>query len=122
MMQEDNKKRGQLNQEERIEIYALRKQGISLRRTGRILKRSHSTISKELDRNSTYLGWDRYRYDPLEANEKAKERRVKANQKNTKLLKNPKMLKLFEERFIAEADSQGIDEIIGIINKVVLFD
>ena len=32
------------------------------------------------------------------------------------------MLKLFEERFIAEADSQGIDEIIGIINKVVLFD
>ena len=121
-MQEHNKKRGQLSQGERIEIYALRKQEVSLRGIGRILKRSHSTISKELDRNSTYLGWDRYRYDPLEANEKAKERRVKANQKNTKLLKNPKMLKLFEERFIAEADSQGIDEIIGIINKVVLFD
>lgn len=30
-MQENNKERGQLNQEERIEIYGLRKQGISLR-------------------------------------------------------------------------------------------
>ena len=105
-MQEHNKKRGQLSQGERIEIYALRKQEVSLKGIGRILKRSHSTISKELDRNSTtYLDWDRYRYDPLEANEKARERRVKANQKNTKLLKNPKMLKLFEERFIVEADS-----------------
>ena len=54
-MQEHNKKRGQLSQEERIEIYALRKQEVSLRGIGRILKRSHSTISKELDRNSTYL-------------------------------------------------------------------
>lgn len=121
-MQENNKKRGQLNQEERIEIYALRKQGISLRGIGRILKRAHTTISKELDRNSIYLGWDRYCYNPLKANKKAKDRRVKANQKNIKLFKDPKMLKLFEERFIVEADSQGIDEIIGIINKVVLFD
>ncbi len=116
-MQENNKKRGQLSQGERIEIYALRKQEVSLKGIGRILKRAHTTISKELDRNSIYLGLDRYRYDPLKANEKARERRVKANQKNTKLLKNPKMLKLFEERFIAEADSQGIDEIIRRMRK-----
>lgn len=53
----------------------------------------------------------------MKANKKAKERRIKTNQKNTKLLKNPKMLKLFEERFLVEADSQGIDEIIGRMRK-----
>lgn len=116
-MQRNNKKRCHLSQGERVEIYALRKQGISLREIGRIIKRPHSTISKELKRNSEYLGWEKYRYNPLEANKKAKERRIKTNQKNTKLLKNPKMLKLFEERFIVEADSQGIDEIIGRMRK-----
>ncbi len=116
-MQRNNKKRSQLNQEERIEIYALRKQGVSMRGIGRILKRPHSTISKEFSRNRDYRGWDKYRYDPLKAEKKTKQRRVEANQKHTKLLKNPKMLKSFEKRFIVEADSQGIDEIIGRMRK-----
>jgi len=116
-MQMDNKKKCHLNQEERIEIYALRKQGVSMREIGRTLKRPHSTISKELSRNSDDRGWDRYYYDPLKAEKKTKQRRIKANQRHTKLLKNPKMLKRFEERFIVEADSQGIDEIIGRMRK-----
>lgn len=48
-MQEHNKKRGQLSQGERVEMYTLRKQGINLRGIGRILKRTHSTISKKFD-------------------------------------------------------------------------
>jgi len=116
-MQMDNNKKCHLNQGERIEIYALRKQGVSMREIGRILKRPHSTISKELSRNSDDRGWDRYYYDPLKAEKKTKQRRIKANQRHTKLLKNPKMLKRFEERFIVEADSQGIDEIIGRMRK-----
>ncbi|PZM87579.1 MAG: hypothetical protein DLD55_00685 [candidate division SR1 bacterium] len=116
-MQGNHKKRGHLSQGERVEIYALRKQGISLRGIGKILKRAHTTISKELERNSEYLGWGRYSYNPLKAQKQAKERRVKTNQKNTKLLKNPKMLKLFERRFIVEVESQGIDEIIGRMRK-----
>ena len=116
-MQKNNTKRVHLNQEERIEIYALYKQGVSIRGIGRILKRAHTTISKELDRNSEYVGWDTYHYNPLKADEKARQRRIKENQKHTKLLKNPKILKVFEERFIIEADSQGIDEIIGRLRK-----
>ena len=116
-MQKNNKKRGHLSQGERVEIYALWKQGISLRGIGRMIKRPHSTISKELKRNSEYQGWGKYRYNPLDANKKAKKKRIRTTQKNTKLLKNPKMLKLFEERFIVESESQGIDEIIGRMRK-----
>lgn len=116
-MQENHKKSGHLSQGERIEIYALRKQGISLRAIGRRLQRDKNTIKKEIERNGKDLGWWRYDYNAVKANKKAKERRIKTNQKNTKLLKNPKMLKLFEERFLVEADSQGIDEIIGRMRK-----
>ena len=116
-MQENNKKRGHLSQGERVEIYALRKQGISFRGIWKKLQRDKNTIRNEIERNGKYLGWWRYSYNPLEANKKAKERRIKTNQKNTKLLKNPKILKLFEERFMVEAESQGIDEIIGRMRK-----
>lgn len=47
----------QLQAEERLEIASLRQQGSSIRAMARILGRSASTLSRELRRNSSVLGY-----------------------------------------------------------------
>ena len=61
----------QLTEEERIEIYALRKEGKSLSQIAMALGRNRSTIQREISRNSGQRG-----YRPKQAHRKAKERQV----------------------------------------------
>ncbi len=61
----------QLTEEERIEIYALRKEGKSILQISRALGRDRSTIHREIRRNS---GQRNYR--PKQAHRKAKQRQV----------------------------------------------
>ena len=61
----------QLTEEERIEIYALRKEGKSESKIATALERDRSTIQREICRNSGKRG-----YRPKQAHSKAKERQV----------------------------------------------
>ena len=61
----------QLTEEERIEIYALRKEGKSESKIATALERDRSTIQREICRNSGQRG-----YRPKQAHSKAKERQV----------------------------------------------
>ena len=60
----------QLTQEERYQIYVLKKEKVSLTRIAELLGRNKSTISRELRRNRGCRG-----YRPKQAHEKALERR-----------------------------------------------
>jgi len=64
--------------EEREEIYALRKQGKSYREIGRILGRSHTSISRDRKNNSNR---NTREYIPCKAHEKAKKRAKEQRQK-----------------------------------------
>jgi IS30 family transposase len=59
----------QINQEERYEIYALKKAGISQKEIAKRLKRDPSSISRELKRNA-----GKRSYRPKQAHEKARNR------------------------------------------------
>jgi len=61
----------QLTEEERIEIYAFRKEGKSVSQIATALERNRSTIEREISRNSGERG-----YRPKQAHWKAKERQV----------------------------------------------
>ena len=60
-----------LTQIERYQIYALRKAGQTQRQIASLLKRSESTISRELRRNTGSRG-----YRPKQAHKKSEERRA----------------------------------------------
>lgn len=76
-----------LTQAERCQIYALNKRGISLQLIAKDLKRSVSTISRELQRN---LGLCGYRH--LQAQDFADKRRSKASCHPLKMTKNLKQM------------------------------
>ena len=69
-----------INQEERVEIYVFLREWLSKREIGRRLNRSHTTISREIKRNSLDKGREVYVYKPLEAEKKYKERKFNENQ------------------------------------------
>ena len=72
--------RNHLKNEERCQIYALLKEGYSKRKVARCLKRSHSTIVREVCRNKGACG---YRYK--QAHDKARKRRFHACQRPHKM-------------------------------------
>lgn len=75
-----------LNLEERERLYGLKEQGFSLRDIGRRLERSHSSLSRELERNAKYGS----EYIPCKAEKKARKRgveqRYQAPLKNTTII------------------------------------
>ena len=80
----------QLSQEERIEIYRHHAQGLSCRKIWKMLGRHHTSISREIARNSTDYWWWKTIYKPIEAERKKQERKRKANDEHIKLKKNNK--------------------------------
>lgn len=78
----------QITQEERYQIYALKKEGLSQTAIAKNLSRDKGTISRELKRNKGLKG-----YRPKQAEEKAKDRekrkpkRKRLNEKNTGYIK-----------------------------------
>jgi len=96
-MQTKNNHYKQLNQEQRIEIYAFLREWLSYREMWRRLWISHTTIGREISRNSIDEWREIYKYKPIEADKLYKERRHKANFKHIKLCKDDKMRYRIEE-------------------------
>ena len=87
-----------LTQEERVEIYVFLHEWLSLREIWRRLWRPHSTISREIKRNSIWCKKTRWTiYKPLKAEEKRLERRYKANHKHIILRRDFKQRELIEK-------------------------
>lgn len=68
-----------LSQEERIEIYVWLREWLSVRWIAKKLNRSHSTISREINRNWRNVWFFRIKYNPKEAEGLYKQRLVKRN-------------------------------------------
>lgn len=109
-----NKKKSfkQLSQDERIEIYKYLCLWYSFRKIWLLLNRSHSTISREVNRNSTYYWWWKTKYKPIEANYKAVYRRKKSYINRIKLNKNIKLRKKIFELLSDKTKYRSPDEII----------
>lgn len=100
-----------LNQEQRVEIYSFLREWLSYREIWRRLNISHTTISREVKRNSIDRWWWIYQYKPIEAEKRYKERRNKANFKHIKLWRNDKLRKKIEEILMSKT-KRWPDEIL----------
>lgn len=109
-MQSKSKVYKHLNQEKRIEIYSFLREWLSLREMWRRLCISHTTISREIKRNSIDKWWDNIVYKPLKAEKLYKERRYKANFRHIKLLKDEKLRNKIEE--LLKNENRWPDEIL----------
>lgn len=80
----DNNMAKQITDDQRNQIYALKKAGFKQKDIARQLHKSPSAISRELERNLTKQG----RYSPRKAKIKTKARRVNANKRFKKIENN----------------------------------
>ncbi len=104
--------KGQLTQEERVTIYGFIQLKLSYREMGRRLCRPHTTISREIERNSIDKGWWVFEYCPLEAERRRLKRRYKANQKHIILWRDWKQRELLEKLLEEKWRSWWPDEIL----------
>jgi IS30 family transposase len=79
-------KKGHIKNEERLEIYLLLKKSYSHRQIGDALGRSHTTISREIRRNSI-----KDTYDPHRAKQKARNRRKCSKYQGMKVRDKPEL-------------------------------
>ncbi len=113
MMQKQNNQNNQLNQEHRVEIYKLLWQNKSAREIWKILWFHHTTIYREINRNSIdYWRW-RTKYKPLVAEKKRVERRFNANQNHIKLRKNTSLRTKIYHILSDTSKDRWPDEILG---------
>jgi len=87
----------QLSLEERERLYALRESGMSFRQIARKLKRSHTTLSREYQRNAPYLYGE---YIPIRAHNRYLKRGRKQRYKAP--LKSPEILLYVREKLRSE--------------------
>lgn len=102
-----------LNQEKRIEIYHHLLNGLSYRKIASIIWVSHSTISREVSRNSIDYWWEVFKYKPLKAQIKYIKRRKKANLNHVKLIKNNSLRNKILSLLSDKSKKWSPDEIIG---------
>lgn len=102
----------QLSQEKRVEIYGYFREWLSCREIWRRMGVAHTTISREIKRNSIDLWWDKHKYDPLKANKKTIQRRKKANHLKIKLWQDDKLRYRFEELLVEKWIMRWPDEIL----------
>jgi len=100
-----------LNQEQRVEIYCFLCKKLSFREIWRRLWVSHTTVSREIKRNSLDKWWWIYQYKPIEAEKLYKERRDNANFKHIKLRRDHRLREKIEILLISEKN-RGPDEIL----------
>jgi len=86
-----------LSQEKRVEIYAFLREWLSFREIWRRLCVCHTTISREIKRNSIDKWWEVYEYKPIQAERLYQDRRIKANFKHIKLWKDHRLRCMIEE-------------------------
>jgi len=114
--QEENTDYVHLSQEEREEIFKYKAQWKSLRWIGRKLKRSHTTIWRERNRNAEDKWRGKFKYSPSQAQKKYEERREKANFKLVKLRNNDKMREKLIKYIKEKSKEWWIDEIVWRMN------
>ncbi len=107
----------QLSQEERIEIYRHHAQGLSCRKIWKMLGRHHTSISREIARNSTDYWWWKTIYKPIEAERKKQERKRKANDEHIKLKKNNKLRLKIYQLLSDPTKCRWPDEILGYLKR-----
>lgn len=96
-----------------MKIFLLYNKGYSFRKIGVLLGRSHTSISREIQRNSNYLGWDRYEYHPIKAQKEYQERRDKASWRRHLFVKDPRLRSWLYQELDKRGSSRWVDEIIG---------
>jgi len=102
-----------LTQEERVEIYVFLEQKLSYREMWRRLWRSHSTISKEIKRNSIWCKNTRWTiYEPIKAEQERLERRHKENHNHIILRKDFEQRELIEKWLKLKGKERWPDEIL----------
>ncbi|MEZ0122164.1 MAG: IS30 family transposase [Candidatus Reddybacter sp.] len=75
----------QLTYEERVTLSTLCQQGLSVRAIARILKRHHSTLYRELDRNRCHVTDGAYRPSKAQRRTRARRKRSRRNRHYTKM-------------------------------------
>lgn len=98
----------QIGKEERVKIYGYLQQWLNKYEIGIRLWRHHSTIWREITRNSKW--WE---YNPLEAENRCKERKVKENKSRGKLVRDKGMRKYIMEKLESEEEDWSPDGIVG---------
>jgi len=111
MVQQKECKKGHVTQDERVEIYGFLKLKFSCREIWKELSRHHTTIWREIERNSIDKWWWVLEYCPLEAEKRRLQRRKKANFKHIKLRRDEKLCEKIEKLFISEK-TRWPDEIL----------
>lgn len=106
-----------LTQEERVEIYKYVSMWCSYREIWRRMGVAHTTISREIQRNSIDLWWEKTKYDPLKAEKKRQLRRYKANQWHIILWRDHKQRKLLVEKLKEKWEDRWPDEMIWRIKR-----
>jgi IS30 family transposase len=113
MMLKKECRKKHLTQEERIEIYVFLEQKLSYREMWRRLWRPHSTISKEIKRNSIWCKSTRWTiYKPLKAEKQRLERRHKENHNHIILWKDFEQRELIEKWLKLKWKERWPDEIL----------
>lgn len=101
-----------LSQEERYEIYIWLREWLSIRKIATKLNRSHSTISREINRNWKDIWYDRIKYNPKEANNLYKKRIDKRNY-NHRIFVKEKWKRKWIYDWLKRMDGKiGIDELL----------
>lgn len=122
MVQKQEYRKWQLTQKERVEIYSYLKQGLSYRKIWQELNRSHTTISREIKRNSIDKWWWVFEYCALEAEKNRLERRDKANKSHIILRRDWKQREKLIDLLKKKWDSWWPDEILWRIKQELWID
>ena len=101
-----------LSQEERVEIYKYVSMWWWYRKIWRRMGVAHTTICREIGRNSIDLWREKTKYDPLQAEKKRIERRMKANKKHIILWRDHKQRQLLVEALKEKWKDWCVDEIV----------
>lgn len=106
-----------LSEDQRVEIYKYISHNISYRKIAKIIWVSHTTISREINRNSVDKWRDKYLYKPKIAQKKYLQRRYAANHSHIVLWKDHQMRRKIDELFKQKANQRWPDEILGRLSS-----
>ncbi len=109
-MKKNKQRRGHLSLEERVDIYLLKKDGYSNRGIGKEIKRHHSVVDRELERNSKIFSDE---YNPVDAHNRYLKRSVCQRQKAP--LKKPEIFLYVREKL--REDKWTPEQIAGRLSK-----
>jgi len=117
MAQKQSKQFTQLSQEERVEISHYLREWHSLRAIAKLISRSHTSISREISRNSTDYWRGNLVYKPLEAERKKTKRKEKTNEWHIKLKKNHALRTKLSQTLVSHGHYWWLDEILGYLKR-----